>query len=228
MYRLAAQPHSPLSKLTIDGPSASGKSSVSLHIAAALSGIPMLTGRHYRSVTHALMTRGINLKDQAALSNEIARLPLLLNENAILVVDGHWYPDSVIESKSVEACVSDVANNDDVRSALIALQQDFVARFASPESPVIIEGRDAGTRIAPDAPLRYFLSASAEARGKRRSGQRSDANLSETQRAIVERDLKDSGHDRATEETPGLIVIHTDELSQPQVVARIMQDLVRA
>jgi cytidylate kinase len=91
-----------------------------------------------------------------------------------------------------------------------------------------IEGRDAGTRIAPDAPLRYFLSASAEARGKRRSGQRSDANLSETQRAIVERDLRDSGHDRATEETPGLIVIHTDELSQPQVVARIMQDLVRA
>ena len=228
MYRLAAQPHSPLSKLTIDGPSASGKSSVSLHIAAALSGIPMLTGRHYRSVTHAIMNRGINLNDQAALSNEIARLPLLLNENAILLVDGHWYPDSVIESKSVEASVSDVANNDDVRSALIALQQDFVARFASPDSPVVIEGRDAGTRIAPDAPLRYFLSASAEARGMRRSGQRSDANLSETQQAIVERDLKDSGHDRATEKTPGLIVIHTDKLSQPQVVARIMQDLVRA
>ncbi|MFZ4575846.1 MAG: (d)CMP kinase [Phycisphaerales bacterium] len=226
MHRLANDPSIWLTTLTIDGPSASGKSSVSMHVAAAVGGVAMLTGRHYRSVTYAMMQRGIDLADQGAVSRVVAGFAMRLDDSGVISIDGTAFSDATIESRAVEAHVSSVASNDDVRASLIALQRSYVQRFASREFPVVIEGRDAGTRIAPDAQLRYYLSASAEARGKRRYGQRPEAERGETQQAIEARDLADSGHDRATEDTPGLMVIHTDEMTQPQVVARIMRDLV--
>jgi cytidylate kinase len=211
--------------ITIDGPSASGKSTVSMRVAAALQGVAMLTGKHYRSVTHALMCAGCDMTSHPAIDHTLATLRMSINSAAALDINGRVFADADIENARVEAHVSTVANNPHVREALITLQRNYIAHHASPSHVVVIEGRDAGTVIAPEANLRYFLRASAEARAGRRQQQRGELPREATKAAIESRDARDQGLGRATEQSPGLRVIDTDVLSQEQVVDRILADL---
>jgi len=211
--------------ITIDGPSASGKSTVSTRVAATLGGVAMLTGKHYRSVTCALMHAGCDMMSQSAIDRALPALRISMNPQAALMIDGRMFADSDIENARVEAHVSTVANNTHVRETLIALQRQYVSKYASPSCVVVIEGRDAGTVISPEAPLRYFLHASAEARAGRRQQQRGDLPREATKAAIESRDARDQGLGRATEQSPGLRVIDTDVLTQEQVVARILTDI---
>lgn len=196
-----------------------------MRIAELMGGVAMLTGKHYRSVTHALMAAGCEMASQAAIDRTLPDLILRITDEASLEINGHVFIDPDIENARVEAHVSTVANNPNVRAALIALQRDFIATHATPSHVVVIEGRDAGTVIAPNASLRYFLRASAEARAGRRQQQRGELPREATKAAIESRDARDQGLGRATEDSPGLRIIDTDILSQEQVVARILADV---
>lgn len=213
----------PLPILTIDGPSASGKSTVAAMLARRFGGRVLFTGKHYRAVTWALLEAGVEIADEHAAAVSLKRMRPRFDDDGTLLIGERSAPDAEAESPRVESVVSTVAVNDEIRDLLRSLQRSFIAANANPEHPVVVEGRDAGTALAPHAPARYFLDCSVDERAQRRGRQR---GLSEEERhAVAERlnsrDRQDQGHGRATRDTPGLIAILTDGMSAADVVEEI-------
>ncbi len=233
MYRFRTQPNgalAPLSVLTIDGPSASGKSTIAARLARAFGGAVLYTGKHYRAATCALLDAGVDLRDERATLAAFETMRPTLDADGLLVVGGRHIPDPEAETQRVEDRVSVVAQNDGVRDRLRELQRRFIRERASTEHPVVVEGRDAGTALAPETPARFYLDCSVTERAIRRRTQR---HLSEDEtQAVAERlagrDAQDQGHGRAGPNTPGLILIVTDGLTQDQVLDRIRSLIVRA
>lgn len=213
----------PLSVLTIDGPSASGKSTVAAMLSERFGGAVLFTGKHYRAATCALLDAGIDPRDERAAADALRRLTPHLDEAGQLVVGGRVVPDAESESSRVESHVSTVAVNDEIRELLRSLQRAFIRSRASTSHPVVVEGRDAGTSLAPDAVARFFLDCSVDERALRRGRQRglSDAQRQEVAHRLTSRDSQDQGHGRATRETPGLTCILTDGMSAEAVVREI-------
>jgi cytidylate kinase len=141
--------------IAIDGPSASGKSSLARRLALHF-GLPHLnTGSLYRAVAKQLLDRGLSLEDKAAAVEAAHRI-----DPAALAA-----PELAHHSYSEPA--STVAAMPEVRAALLAYQRDYVAR-ARADVGAVIEGRDIGTVICPDAEYKFYITASVEERAKRR------------------------------------------------------------
>jgi cytidylate kinase len=213
----------PLPILTIDGPSASGKSTVAALLGERFRGAVLYTGKHYRAATCALLDVGVALDDEHGAAQALHRLKPALNSAGAILLDGATIPDADAESPEVEAWVSTVAVNDEIRELLRSLQRDFIRSNASHEHPIVVEGRDAGTALAPHAPARFFLDCSVDERALRRGRQRglSDAQRLEIAERLNSRDRQDQGHGRATRDTPGLICILTDGMPALAVVDSI-------
>ncbi len=219
------RPPVPLPVLTIDGPSASGKSTVAAMLGERFGGAVLYTGKHYRAVTFALLEVGINVNDELAASQALHRMKPWLDRDGLIVLDGRTVPDAEAESPRVESQVSTVAVNDVIREELRDLQRRFIIERSGSSHPVVVEGRDAGTSLAPQAPARYFLDCSVDERAQRRGRQRglSDAQRQEIAEKLNSRDRQDQGHGRAARDTPGLICILTDGMSASDVVEVIWQ-----
>jgi cytidylate kinase len=231
MYRFRTQPGgalAPLSVLTIDGPSASGKSTIAARLAQAFGGAVLFTGKHYRAATCALLDTQVDLSDERATLAAFEAMRPTLDADGILLVNGRRIADSDAETQRVEDRVSVVAQHDGVRDRLRELQRGFIRARASTEHPVVVEGRDAGTALAPESPARFYLDCSVAERAIRRRTQR---HLSEDETQVVAerlagRDAQDQGHGRAGPNTPGLILIVTDGLTQDEVLERIRSLIV--
>jgi cytidylate kinase len=219
--------------IAIDGPSGSGKSSVSRAVAARL-GIGYLdTGAMYRALTWWCLERDLDLTDADAVADAARDLPLDIGtdpEAPTVAVDGTDVT-AAIRTTEVSTAVSAVATNQGVRPVLQQLQRDLMARIAEQTGGVVAEGRDITTVVAPDARVRVLLTASEEARLRRRSAElhgRADASAVEATRdQVVRRDRDDSTVSRFTEAAQGVVLVDTSELDLDQSVEAVL-DVVAA
>jgi len=208
--------------IAVDGGAASGKSSTSRAVAERLNLMHVDTGSHYRAVTFALQGEGVSPNNEAAVSERLQSLPLdtqLEGRSARIALDGKAPSQDDLRSDAVNAQVSPFAALPCVRQFLFDYQrsQAAIARdhgFAG----LIMEGRDIGSVIFPDADLRVFLEADSATRAQRRAAEgQSDS--------IEQRDKIDSSRKTAPLTCPdGAMKIDNSHLSLEQVVEMIANE----
>ncbi len=219
--------------IAIDGPSGSGKSSVSRAVARRLGVGYLDTGAMYRALTWWCLDRGLDLTDQDAVASAARELPLELGTDptaASVRVDGTDVT-AAIRSTEVSTAVSAVATNPQVRPVLHRLQRDLMARVAEQSGGVVAEGRDITTVVAPDANVRVLLTASEDARLRRRSAElhgTTDPHAVEATRdQVVRRDRDDSTVSTFTEAAEGVVLLDTSDLDFDESVEAVL-DVVAA
>ena len=180
--------------IAIDGPSGAGKSSLARRAAAALGFIYVDTGAIYRTGGLACSRAGVSCKDAEAVEKSLPRLNIQMRFNA--AGEQRMYLDeedvsSRIRMPEISICASDVSTLPVVRSYLLDMQ-----RRMAKNSNVIMDGRDIGTVVLPDADLKIFMTASSAARAQRRllelQGKGVKANFEDVFRDIEYRDQQDS------------------------------------
>lgn len=214
--------------IAIDGPSGSGKSSVSRAVARAL-GVGFLdTGAMYRALTWWCLERDIDLTDADAVAAAARDLPLAVgtDPDAPTVSVAGTDISQAIRTTRVSTSVSAVATNLEVRAELQQRQRDLMAQIAQATGGVVAEGRDITTVVAPDASVRVLLTASEEARLRRRSaelhGSTDAAAVEATRDQVVRRDRDDSTVSTFTEAAPGVVLVDTSDLDFDQSVAAVL------
>ena len=214
--------------IAIDGPSASGKSSVGYLVAERLGYLFLDTGATYRALTWLALQRRVHLEDEEGLVRLAAQVEMNLGppaaescERCTIWVDGEDLT-GVLRQPEVERGVSLVSRVPQVRRALVAVQRRLASRRR-----VVMAGRDIGTVVLPSADLKIYLDASVEERARRRHEEMVALGRSFTQsdvrQQILRRDAIDSGREdsplRAAEDA---VVMSTDGLNQEQVVEKIV------
>ena len=207
--------------IAIDGPSGSGKSTVARVVAAELD-LPVLdTGAMYRAVTLAALEAGVTLDDAAACAT-VANASEIMLEGGVTMLDGRDVSQA-IRGPLVTAAVSIVSAHREVREILVARQRAWVARHGSG----VVEGRDIGTVVFPDATVKVFLIASDDERARRRHRDEIAAAravaVEDVKAALDRRDAIDSG--RAVSPlrpADDAIVIDTTNLDVDSVVTEVV------
>jgi cytidylate kinase len=212
--------------ITIDGPAASGKSTVARLLAERLGASFLDTGAMYRAVTLAAIEAGVDMSDEEKLPGVLdnRKFQFAVREGKMVVcIDGLDVTEQ-IRSQEVTANARYVASAAKLREKLVEMQRQFAAR----EKKIVAEGRDQGTVAFPDAGVKFYLTADAGERAKRRqielSAQGSRENLERIQNAIEERDKSDE--DRAVgplKPAEDAIVIDTTDLSIEEVVEKLLR-----
>jgi len=203
--------------VAIDGPAGAGKSTIAKALAAKLRVRYLDTGAMYRAVTFAAMNSGIDLSNQDLVA-ELARDSKMLLTDESVVING-LDATSAIRSFEVTAAVSAVAANSQVRAELRERQRQWIADH----NGGVVEGRDIGSVVFPDATLKVYLTASPIVRAKRRVAQ-SGGNVEEIAAAIASRDLQDSSRsDSPLTQTDDAVTIDTSDRSIDEVVAQIVE-----
>ena len=203
--------------VAIDGPAGAGKSTVGRAVAARLGLDYLDTGAMYRAITFAALRRGIDPGDQddvAVLSGEVE----MTLDGSSVTVDG---VDATVEirGREVTAAVSAVAANPRVRSELVRRQRSWVAAHGGG----VVEGRDIGSVVFPNATLKLYVTASPRVRAERRVAE-IGGDVAEVEASIIERDRKDSSRaDSPLTETPDAVVVDTTDLSIDEVVERVLE-----
>lgn len=214
--------------VAIDGPSGSGKSSVSKAVAREL-GVGFLdTGAMYRALTWWCLEEGVDLDDQTAVAQAARELPLEMGHDPRVPqvrVSGREISQD-IRTTRVSAVVSKVATNTDVRPVLQQRQRERMAQIAAETGGVVAEGRDITTVVAPDADVRILLTASEEARLRRRSrelhGHAEEHAVQATRDQVVRRDRDDSTVSQFTEAADGVVLVDTSDLDFEQSVQAVL------
>lgn len=170
--------------VAIDGPAGSGKSTIAKEIARQLGFNKLDTGAMYRAVTFAALDRGIDLDDEAAIDALAEQIEIRFTngtgEDTRLTIDGAD-ASAAIRTPQVDANVSKVSAYPGVRAAMLIHQ-----RRAAEDRDIVAEGRDIGTVVFPAADVKVFLTASPEARARRRAVQRSGGNLAQDAAATAD------------------------------------------
>lgn len=209
--------------VAIDGPSGTGKSSTSKAVAAKLGLSYLDTGAQYRAMTWWMLSNGVDVDDAAAVATA-AEKPVIVSGSdpaaPTITVDG---VDAAgpIRTQEVTSAVSAVSAVPEVRTRLVGLQRDAAA--GAPVG-IVVEGRDIGTTVLPDATVKIFLTASPEARAARRGGElkaagTAEVDLTATRDALVRRDAADSGRKTSPlAKADDAIEVDTSELTLDQVI----------
>ena len=206
--------------IAIDGPAGSGKSTVGRRLAAELGLEYLDTGAMYRGVTFAALRRGIDPADAEVVARLAPQLELVL-DGSTLLVDG---VDATIEIRGPEVtrAVSLVAANPAVRTELVRRQREW----AQARGGGVLEGRDIGTVVFPDAKLKVYLTASAEVRAQRRSKEVTDLDYATVAADIARRDALDQGREASPlTEAAGAIVVDTSERGVEEIVTELIGHL---
>ncbi len=157
--------------IAVDGPAGSGKSTAARGVATNLGLRYLDTGAMYRALTWWMLHHGIAVSDAEAVAGQAGRPALEVGTDPgqpWISVDGTDVT-RLIRTREVSNSVSAVASVPAVRSRLVAMQQAIIAAICAGGSGIVAEGRDIGTVVAPDAPVKVFLTASETARAERRS-----------------------------------------------------------
>lgn len=205
--------------VAIDGPSGSGKSTVSHEVARRL-GVPHIdTGAMYRAVTLAAMRRSVSGDDGPELASMITGLSIEVEGSAV-TIDGEDVTTQIRSSEVTEQ-VSQVASHPEVRERLVSLQRDLA------REGVVMEGRDIGTVVLPQASLKVFLTARDPIRARRRARETGDDELRVAE-ALARRDEFDSTR-RVSPLRPAddAVVIDTSDSTADQVADQICDLLER-
>lgn len=201
--------------IAIDGPAGAGKSTIGKALASRLNLEYLDTGAMYRAVTFAAMRRGLDLADAQTIGQLARDVTLEVGDHGVLV-DGI---DATVEVRNpaVTSNVSVVAANSQVRTEM----RDRQRAWAQQRGGGVIEGRDIGTVVFPDATLKLYLTASPRVRAQRRVSELG-GTLDEIESAIVTRDRHDSTRvDSPLTEADGAVVIDTTGLGIDEVLSVI-------
>lgn len=203
--------------VTLDGPSGTGKSTVSKAV-AEIAELPHLdTGAFYRAATMAVLEAEVDPADSEGVMGVVSRITLD-QDGGTTWLDGRNV-SRAIRSEPVTRNVSAVSAHLDVRTRLVALQRSWVDRRAG---RAVVEGRDIGSVVFPDADLKIYLDASPEVRAMRRSLQSGD-DPSQVAEQIARRDLLDSTRESSPLTVPeGAIVVDTSDMTLEEVIDRIV------
>jgi len=180
--------------IAIDGPSGSGKSSTSKGVARARGLAYLDTGAMYRAITWWMLRNGIEAEDAVAVADAASKPVITMGTDPsapTVQVDGTDVAGE-IRTQEVTSSVSAVSAVPAVRERLVAMQRDTIAQARRESGGIVVEGRDITTVVAPDAEVKIFLTASAEARARRRSKENSSDDVAGTQEALARRDRLDS------------------------------------
>ncbi|MEG3632401.1 (d)CMP kinase [Micromonospora palythoicola] len=205
--------------VAVDGPSGSGKSTVSRRLATSLGGRYLDTGAMYRAITWAVLRSGVDLTDTQAVAKVAGEVDLLIGTDPTgygVTVDG-VNVETDIRGPEVTAAVSAVAAVPAVRALLVARQRDMITKAGR----IVVEGRDIGSVVAPDADLKVYLTASAAARAARRSAENA-SDVAATAADLARRDQLDSTRKAdPLAQAADAVVLDTTELGIDEVVARL-------
>ncbi len=206
--------------ITIDGPAGAGKSTAARVLAERLGYTLVPTGAMYRALALSVMRSGVPAREGAELRAHLAPL-------SIVVAAGHVYLNGedvteTIRSREVAQVTSDVTTLASVRAKVTPLQRQLAA-----EGGAVLEGRDTGTVVCPDAEVKFYVTASLEARARRRQAELAAAGTSVSLAAITSelaaRDTQDETRELAPLRKPeGAIELDTSDLTANQVVERLL------
>ena len=203
--------------IAIDGASGSGKSSTARGVAERLGLAYLDTGAMYRAVTLAAMRRGIDPADTERVAALARQIDLDVSEAGVFVDGSDFTTD--IRTHEVTTAVSAVAANSAVRAELVRRQREW----AHERGGGVLEGRDIGSVVFPDAELKLYLTADPRIRAERRVAE-SGGNVDDIAAAIERRDRHDTSRaDGPLVEAHGAIVLDTSGLEIDEVVDRIQQ-----
>jgi CMP/dCMP kinase len=208
--------------VAVDGPSGSGKSTVSRRLATTLGTRYLDTGAMYRAVTLAVLQAGADPHDAETVAKIALEATLAVGTDPAephISLDGTSV-DVEIRSAGVTGAVSAVSAVPAVRQLLVRRQREIIAA-ARAEAGIVVEGRDIGTVVAPDADLKVYLTASSTERARRRSSEQ-DTDLRSTAADLERRDRLDST--RATDplaQAEDAVVLDSTSYSIDEVVIRL-------
>ena len=206
--------------VALDGPSGTGKSTVARRLAAALSACYLDTGAMYRAAALAVLRAGADPEDAAAVLRvvEAAHLDVGTDPCAPTVrLDGTDVA-AEIRRPAATVAVSPVSAVPGVRALLVAQQQGIIAAAGG----IVVEGRDIGTVVAPDAPLKVFLTAAPAARAHRRARQDGVSDLERVRRSVERRDRLDSSRAASPlRRAEDAVELDTTDLDAATVVRRL-------
>jgi CMP/dCMP kinase len=207
--------------IAIDGPAGSGKSSVARAVADELGFVNLNTGAAYRAVALVALREGVDLDDRVALAGISRRVSL---DARGARVDGEPVPEDELRTPEVSAAASTVSARPEVRAVLLDVQRK-AARKASREGGAVVEGRDIGTVVLPDAELKVYLSAAPEERARRRAHQTGrEAELDRIREAMSKRDRQDSERETSPlKPDPDAVILDTTSLDLQGVVLRVLE-----
>ena len=205
--------------VAIDGPAGSGKSSVARAVAERLGFADLDTGATYRAVALAALEEGVDLDDGAALAAIAGGVDLTATG---VFYRGEHIPEDALRTPEVSAAASRVSAHPHLREVLVERQRT-AAREAQATGGAVVEGRDIGTVVLPDAGLKVFLWASPEERARRRALQTGrEEELGRIREAMRTRDRRDSEREASPlKPAPDAVVLDTTGLPLEEVVARI-------
>ena len=212
--------------VAIDGPAGTGKSSVSRRLAGALGARYLDTGAMYRMVTLAVLRAGVEPTDAEAVGDIASRVQLSVSydpESITSYLDGEDV-STEIRGDEVTGAVSAVSSVPAVRTRLVELQR---AMAAGPGN-VVVEGRDIGTVVLPDAPVKIFLTASAETRARRRNDQNVASGLADDYEGVLS-DVRRRDHLDSTRPVsplraaPDAVIVDTSDMTEAQVITYLLE-----
>ncbi|MBG0829633.1 (d)CMP kinase [Planomonospora sp. ID67723] len=207
--------------VAMDGPSGSGKSSASRGVARALGLRYLDTGAMYRAITWWMLRQGVDLADPEAIAARALEPVLTMGTDPdapSVAVDG---TDAAgpIRTAEVTAAVSAVSAVPEVRRRLVAEQREIIGTGG-----IVVEGRDIGTVVAPGAPVKVYLTASADARAARRTAELAGTTVEAQKAAMARRDTLDST--RKTDPlamAPDAVELDTTPLNLDEVIAEVLR-----
>jgi len=207
--------------VTIDGPAGSGKSSVARAVAGRLGVVNLNTGAAYRAAALLALRENADLADGGKLA-ALARRVDLDPEGAS--IDGKCVAEHDLRSPDVSAAASKVSAHAPLREVLLPVQRS-AAEKARAEGGAVVEGRDIGTVVLPDAELKVYLSAAPEERARRRAYQTGrEGELERIRAAIARRDRQDSEREISPlKPASDAVVLDTTSLSLEEVISRVLE-----
>lgn len=207
--------------VAVDGPSGSGKSTVSRRLAQALDAHYLDTGAMYRAATWAVLHAGVDVHDQESVIKVVIDTEITIGTDPThqsVSVNGVNITHE-IRNHAVTSAVSSIAAVPAVRRLLVARQREIIAEA----DRIVVEGRDIGTVVAPDADLKVYLTASASERARRRSAEIA-ADHAATKAALARRDHLDSTRSAdPLRQAPDAIVLDSTEMDIEQVVGYLRE-----
>ncbi|MEE3468375.1 MAG: (d)CMP kinase [Eubacterium sp.] len=212
-----------MKNIAIDGPAGAGKSSIAKLVAKEMGIVYVDTGAMYRAMALSCLDAGLDLEDEAAVSENIGRVAIEIrydNGTQLVILDGKDVSTTIREER-VGKGASTIARYAAVRERLVALQRELAAK-----QDVIMDGRDIGTVVLPNASLKIFLTASSRVRAQRRylelqeKGETCD--LDEIEKDIIARDEQDMNRAVSPlKQADDAILVDTSDMTIEEVVAKI-------
>ena len=207
--------------IAIDGPSAAGKSTISDIIANKLGYIHLDTGAMYRAVAYKALKENLEIDDEENIVKMINKMDLKQTPDGKIFLDGEDVSEA-IRTNEMSMGASNVSKLKNVRKALVAMQQKIAENGG-----YILDGRDIGTVVLTDAPVKIYMVASAEARANRRVMQNKEKGIEADYDLILEdinkRDYQDSHRENSPlKQADDAILIDTSDLTIDEVVDKIM------